>query len=213
LLGYDGDPRSKAGQESLWSFAEAILPKNDPGRLNQALMELGATVCTPRDPKCELCPVNQFCRSFREGTQASIPRPKTPTVFTDITEVSIAIHHGEKYLLRRRSSQERWAGLWDFVRFEIDHGIENNGVLRLQQSVLERTGLSVEIGSQIAEFKHGVTRYRITLKCLLAKRIKGRLHAGEEWHWVEPNEFSEYPLSVTARKLAELLARPSADPF
>lgn len=74
LLGYDGDPRSKKGQSILWGFAESILPRTKPGRLNQALMELGGSVCLPREPHCESCPVQQHCRAFRDGTQATIPR-------------------------------------------------------------------------------------------------------------------------------------------
>ena len=207
LLGYEGDPRSKDGQLALWSFAEAILPRTEPGRLNQALMELGATVCSPVEPKCEVCPVHAHCISFRDSLQSTIPRPKTRTVFTDITEVSIAIRNGSKYLVRRRAQKERWAGLWDFIRFEIDHDANKIDGPHLVATILERTGLSVELGSQIAELKHGVTRYRITLKCFTAKRIKGRLKQGEEWQWVEPTNFGEYPLSATARQLAEKLKK------
>ena len=119
LLGYAGDPRSKAGQDELWSFAEAILPKTQPGRLNQALMELGATVCSPKEPDCEHCPVHSHCRAFVEGTQAAIPQLATRPVITDVVEVSVAVRQGKKYLLRRRPPGERWAGLWDFVRFAL----------------------------------------------------------------------------------------------
>ena len=205
LLGYDDDPRSKDGQAVLWEFAEAILPTTSPGRINQALMELGASNCSPRDPKCESCPVQQHCQSFRDGTQATIPRPKAKTKFTDVTEVSIAIRNQNQYLLRRRSESERWAGLWDFIRFEIPHDRKTVDQENLVQSVLEKTGLHVDFQPQVAEWKHGVTRYRITLKCFIADRRKGRLLSQHDWKWVKPVDFDEFPLSVTARQFAQKL--------
>lgn len=209
LLGYGGDPRSKAGQDILWSFAEAVLPKTSPGRVNQALMELGATLCSPRDPKCDACPVHEYCKAFHEGKQASIPLPKARPKITETTEVSIAIHQSGKYLLRRRTVEERWAGLWDFIRFEIDDDAGPSALDVLAQSVHDRTGLNVDLGPLVVQLKHGVTRYRITLNCFAAKRIRGRLKAGEEWQWVSPTDFNQYPLSVTGRKFAEKLSRGS----
>ncbi|WP_010585017.1 A/G-specific adenine glycosylase [Schlesneria paludicola] len=202
LLGYEGDPRAREGSELLWQFAEAILPRKNPGLLNQALMELGATVCIPRNPQCDTCPVQRYCAAFRENRQESIPRPKTRTKITDITEVSIAIQQGPQFLLRRRTEKERWAGLWDFVRFEIDPGDPSNLIDFMVETVRTKTGLSIELGPQIVELKHGVTRYRITLRCFVAHRVKGRLLAREEWKWVAPESFHEFPLSVTAREFA-----------
>lgn len=205
LLNYDGDPRSKAGQELLWSFAEAILPRQQPGRLNQALMELGATICAPRDPSCSVCPVHAHCRAFLKGTQNQVPIPKTKMLITEVTEVAIAIRDRKRYLLRRRTEKERWAGLWDFVRFEFNDSDSKLNAARLIKSIQEKTGLKIELGPQIAEFKHAVTRYRITLKCFTASKTDGSLIPGGEWQWVKPTDFEGYPLSVTARSLANRL--------
>lgn len=209
LLGYDKDPRSKEGQAELWAFATAILPRKSPGQINQALMELGASHCGPAAPECDACPVHQHCRACREGTQATIPLPKAKIELTDVTEVSIAVRDRNRYLLRKRTTDERWAGLWDFVRFEIPHGTRSIDIPNILNSISERTGLTVELGPQVAEWKHGVTRYRITLKCFTADRLDGRLASEQEWKWVKPNEFSEFPLSVTARKFAKKLQKPA----
>ena len=203
LLGYADDPRSKAGQAELWSFAEAILPKTQPGRLNQALMELGASVCSPKEPSCEHCPVHSHCRAFIEGIQTTIPLRATRPTITDVVEVSVAVRQGKKYLLRRRPPGERWAGLWDFVRFALDDSITS---ARVVAAVREYTSLKVELGPQLAELKHGVTRYRITLKCFTAEAVSGELRTDGEWQWVSSKNFGDYPLSVTGRKFAKLLA-------
>lgn len=218
LLGYDGDPRSKAGQEVLWSFAEAVLPKTQPGRFNQALMELGATICSPKAPRCQDCPVQTHCRAFQEGTQARIPRPATRPVITEVVEVSLAIQRGEQYLLRRCPAGERWAGLWDFVRFPLDEKLVAKAASRAsllhEQIVLtarDRSGLNIVLGPQLAELKHSVTRYRITLKCFTATAVTGKLLSDGEWLWVSPTDFDNYPLSVTGRKFAKLLAGDGND--
>jgi A/G-specific adenine glycosylase len=221
LLGYDGDPRSSAGQRVLWAFAGAVLPKSQPGRFNQALMELGATVCSPKEPGCQWCPVSGFCAAFRDQTQAVIPRLARRAEITDVTEASVAVRRNGSYLLRRRTPGERWAGLWDFVRFELATPIPTpiptpapnstpqspaGDLSHIADAVNRLTGLRVDPGPQLAELKHSVTRYRITLKCFTAEAVSGTLRTGEEWEWVKPAKFDGYPLSVTGRKFAKLLA-------
>ncbi len=224
LLGYAGDPRSKDGQAQLWSFAEAILPKTQPGRMNLALMELGATVCSPKEPNCDHCPVHAYCRAFVEGTQAAIPQRATRPTITDVVEVSVAVRRGRKYLLRRRPPEERWAGLWDFVRFALPRRMGTPARLAVDRNskeatkdgqecpssdivaaVRDHTSLKIELGPQLAELKHGVTRYRITLKCFTAEAVSGELRTDAEWQWVSSKDFGDYPLSVTGRKFAKLL--------
>lgn len=225
LLGMADDPRAKAGQEQLWSFAEAILPQTRPGRFNQALMELGASVCSPKEPDCEHCPVHAHCRAFAEGTQATIPRQATRPAITEVVEISVAVRRGKKYLLRRRPLGERWAGLWDFVRFALPGGMgtpahsvldrDSNAAMSdgrecLSSDIIavvrEQTGLKVELGPQLAELKHSVTRYRITLKCFRAESVSGEPHSEDVWAWVSSKNFGDYPLSVTGRAFAKLLA-------
>ncbi len=211
LLGYDGNPRSSEGQRVLWSFAEAVLPKSQPGRFNQALMELGASVCSPKSPDCERCPVSGWCGAFRDQTQATIPRLAKRAEITAVTEASVAVRRNGSYLLRRRTPGERWAGLWDFVRFELATAkptvsVTADDVPQIIAAVYRQTGLRVDLGPQLAELKHAVTRYRITLKCFTAEKVSGTLRTGEEWQWVKAAKFGEYPLSVTGRKFAKLLA-------
>jgi A/G-specific adenine glycosylase len=207
LLAFDGDPRRSAGQKVLWQFAEIILPRKHPGRFNQALMDLGAMVCTPSDPQCPSCPVQRWCRAFREGRVSEIPRPARRLAATDVTAYAVAVRRRGAYLLRRYRPGERWGGLWDFPRFETETAsdIPSDVERRLVQRVREETGLAVRLGPQLARFRHSVTRFRITLYCFAADVLGGRLRRGEEWAWVPPARHEDYPLSVTARKLADRL--------
>lgn len=142
LMGFEGDPRSSAGQKLLWQFAEMVVPKKSPGEFNQALMDLGATVCRPAAPDCKTCPVKTTCLALANGTVDTIPQPKVRPVITPVTEVSVALQHKQKYLLRLRPEGERWAGLWDFVRFEIENSTGASVIFRGKggSKVVEKSG-------------------------------------------------------------------------
>ncbi|HUQ70212.1 MAG TPA: NUDIX domain-containing protein, partial [Planctomycetaceae bacterium] len=174
-----------------------------PAVINQALMDLGATVCTPNEPNCERCPVSQWCLAFAASKQRDIPRPAKRIELTDVIEATVAVRHRGRYLLRRRPHGERWAGLWDFPRYAVAEVEPLSRTLVAQ--ILEQTGIGIALGEQLAEFKHGVTRYRITLRCFHAERQSGRLRGDVELQWASPDEFAALALSVTGRKFAKLL--------
>ncbi|MCA9077720.1 MAG: A/G-specific adenine glycosylase [Planctomycetaceae bacterium] len=206
LLGYDGDPRSTQGQRLLWDFAERLVPRGRPGDFNQALMDLGATVCTPTEPACPTCPVRSCCQAYSQGRQHEIPRLTKRVAMTEVTEASIAIHKRGMYLLRQRGDNERWAGMWDFPRFEIDDDLSPKTLKRLIDDVHGLTGIWFRDPHPVKTIKHTVTRYLITLRCLVADFDSGRLHKnGRPLKWVRPNEFNDYALSVTGRKFAKSL--------
>ena len=226
LLAYRGDPRATAGQRVLWDFAARIVAPVEAGRFNQALMELGGTVCTVRDPACGRCPVSRWCGAFAEGSQAEIPPPKVRPKITDVTEATVAVRRTDgAVLLRRRGADERWAGLWDFPRFEppaaltadlppVDAkrpaltGMAETGPLRdwLADAVADQTGVQCAVGEPSREIRHGVTRFRIRLLCCEARRTGGRLKRGEELRWVSLRELTDVPLSKTGRQFAGSLA-------
>lgn len=219
LLGYRCDPRSAAGQELLWTFAERILPHVEPGRLNHALMDLGATICTPRAPNCEHCPLIRECTAFRDGTQDEIPRAKARIEPTDLVEAAVVVRRGNSILLMQRPAGVWWAGLWDFPRFAVDlpdrKSSRNLKLISLpaaakrslERTVGEHIGLEIELGNIIAEMKHTVTRYRIRLTCVEAEYLRGELPSGVPMQWVAPARLGELALSTTGRRLAELLQR------
>jgi A/G-specific adenine glycosylase len=208
LAGYRGDVSSTAGQKLLWQAAEQVLPKSRSGAFNQSLMELGSGVCTPRAPKCEQCPIAELCVTRELGLQDVVPAPKRKPVFEELTYVAVVVHSGEQVLVRRCQPGERWAGLWDFARFVLDPDVdEQNLEQHLADQVLSLTGVKTAIGEQFATLKHGVTRFKITLKCFeatCASRSKNRVDP-EQMRWVSPAELSDLPLSTTARKIAKLV--------
>ncbi len=220
LLGEDRELKGTAAQNSLWDFAAFLvgappagrslqpLDGFTPGAINQALMDVGATVCTPASPKCPACPVARWCAALAGNRQHEIPRLAGRPVLTDLEDATVAIVNEGRCLLRRRPPGERWAGLWDFPRYTVPVGESLAAVVT--QGVLQQTGLRIAMGPQVAEFKHGVTRYRITLRCFQATICAGRLLPEADACWVGRDEFHAYALSVTGRKFARWLqAEPS----
>ncbi len=208
LIAYDGQTTTAEGQRLLWQVAEELLPRRAPGTLNQALMELGSQVCTPREPACHACPAATLCAARAENLQDVLPQPKPKTTFTALREAAVVIHRRGKVLILKYGDGGRWAGLWDFPRF----GIESCRPATIRRELVDRveelTGTLIEPTEHLTTIKHGVTRYRITLDCHAARYISGRTNSRQctPLRWVKLAELDAYPLSTTGRKIGQLVA-------
>ena len=203
LTAFEGDPATAAGQKQLWSIAEQILPAKGCGAFNQALMELGSEVCTAKVAGLRPLPGGRAVRGRRRGLVEQIPRPARRTNYEDVTEVAVVVRDRGRVLLRQCQQGERWAGLWDFPRFAAN----GHGTLAEQIALrtFELTGVEVAPGEQLATFKHGVTRFRITLHCYAAARRSSARRVTTTARWVALAVLPEYPLSTTGRKISQLL--------
>jgi A/G-specific adenine glycosylase len=219
LSAYRDDPTSAAGQLMLWSLADAVLPRRESGRFNQALMELGSEVCVGRTPHCEACPVAALCQANLQGLQQEIPLKKVKPRLEVVHEAAVLVRRRGRVLLLRWPEGRRWAGLWDFPRFPL-HKTATGGratcerripaALRreLVDNVRQLTGLIVSPGEHFKTITHGVTRFRITLDCYLAEYVSSdkSVLSPLETRWLHPSELDGYPLSSTGRRLARSAA-------
>lgn len=228
LLAWDQPLSRSASQTALWDFAGRLVSEDQPGGFNQALMDLGSRVCTPAEPDCAACPVQVHCRAYQQGQQLELPvtpprRPPTP-----VTHWCVVLQQGERVLLVRYPPGERWAGLWDFPRWE------NNDIphapfparQRSQASLFpqelpgselfptieadfeQRFGTTIRLTRPLATIKHAVTRYSVTLVCLEATcRSRSLKQGAAEQQWATPTDLASLPLSTTGRKIANLLSR------
>src|SRR5690606_25388763 len=202
-------PLRAAGQRYLWQVAEEILPQRDVSPFNQALMELGSLICTPRDPKCPTCPVANLCHAHRLGTVHDLLPTVRKKTYTDVREVAVIVTRRDRVLVRQCGPTERWSGLWDFPRFPLETAagdIADKAAVR--KRLYEMTAIEAGRLHHLTTIKHGVTRYRITLDCYLGEYEQGKIiPAGEGLlEWVPRGALGELPLSTTGRKLAKLLA-------
>ncbi|MGL6095576.1 MAG: A/G-specific adenine glycosylase, partial [Fimbriiglobus sp.] len=120
LFGNRDDPRAGPGQKWVWKAAEAVLPSARVGDFNQAVMELGALVCTPANPGCGGCPLNRVCVANRHGLQADIPPKPVAKIPVAVAEVAVVIRDpvGRVLLCRRRPDATRWADMWEVPHAE-----------------------------------------------------------------------------------------------
>ena len=196
------DPRAGAGHKWVWAAAAAVLPTQRIGDFNQALMELGATVCTPAAPRCAECPVAKWCEANRLGLQAAIPpRPKAK-VLTAVAEVGVILHDADAVcLFQRRPDAARWAGMWETPHGEVAEGetLEQAAT----RMVLELTGFACDLGEEVATVRHGVTRYAIRLTGFTATPRGGAFRPGHYTHHraVPVAELADYPMSTSQRQL------------
>jgi len=210
LLLLESDPRQAASQQKLWDFSAQLLPKSNVGQFNQALMELGSEICTPRSPSCDDCPVAELCPTFARGWQDRIPVAKEKKVYEDVVEAALVISSPDdrqQVLLRRCGPTERWAGLWDFPRFAVT--AEDEMRVQNELTTLMRTTarLKVKPLQLLARIKHGVTRYRITLLCYRGEFLSpADQQLPIDWQWVTQSELHSFPLSSTGRRISKMFS-------
>jgi A/G-specific adenine glycosylase len=173
LFGSRDDPRRGPGQRWLWQTAEELLPQTHVGDFNQALMELGALVCTPIAPQCARCPLADVCVAHRLGLQEQIPtKPESPQT-TEVHESAIVLRRGDEvFLAQRPETASRWANLWEFPHGPLTPGETHEQAA--QRLVLELTGMKAALGSELLRLRHGVTRFRITMVCFEATYLGGQ---------------------------------------
>ena len=212
LFGYSGDPRVGEGQKWVWAAAESLLPTKRVGDFNQALMELGALVCTPTSPACAKCPLALNCIANRDGLQHAIPPKKAPKVIEEVHEAAVVICDRGKVLLGRRPADAaRWQNMWEVPHAEVTISRTRNRRMEERAAAVriakELTGLDVAIGDEICTIRHSVTRYAISMTCLAAKRVRGRVRSKfyAELKWVALADLANYPVSSPQRKLMAAL--------
>jgi A/G-specific adenine glycosylase len=205
VLGVRQDPKKGTTQRFLWDAAARLLPRKRVGQFNQALMELGALVCTPTKPDCAVCPLAHDCCAHRDNLQELIPLRGKKEKTTEVREVALVLRRAGKVLLAKRPPTGRWADLWEFPHIELEPGETTiEGATRL----LAELGIHADLGEEIITLKHAVTRFRITMVCMEAKYRNGRFRVGihARTKWLTPDQLAQYPVSSPQRSLAHAVA-------
>ncbi len=207
LFAMRDDPRRGAGQRWLWQTAEALLPERDVGDFNQALMELGALVCTPT-PRCDKCPLAELCETRRLGLQAEIPLRVVPPEIVEVREAAVVVRRGRRVLLVQRPSVGRWANLWEFPHGPLKEGEAwEEAASRL---LAELTGIDADLGDELMTVRHGVTHHRIDMRCFEAAYQAGKVRSTfyARGRWVSLEALADFPVSAPQRRLARMLTAP-----
>lgn len=196
------DPKSGAARKRLLAAAEALLDPDRPGDSNQALMELGATLCSPKRPKCLLCPLAPGCLAAREGDPERYPAPRAkrdPEQHRLL--VAVVEREGGVLLFRRPEDSTLLAGTWELPWVSLSaNGVEAEGAP--EAGLAARYGGRWALGPRLAQVRHGIT-YRDIEADVHRARVSGRLGgvSGGEKGWFDESGRGELPLSSLVGKV------------
>jgi A/G-specific adenine glycosylase len=200
------DVTQTATQHHLWRLAADLVPQERPGDYNQALMELGQTLCLPQKPRCLLCPLADFCLARQRGTQLERPHkpPRQRTPHYDVV-AGIIWQNGmgvaEKFLIAQRPLDGLLGGLWEFPGGKQEAG--ESLPAALEREIEEELALQIQVGEHLISVKHAYTHFRITLHAFHATHVGGSpQHLGVADHaWVTLADLDRYAFAVTDRKI------------
>ncbi len=203
-----GDPRREPLRGRLWSLAAELVEHDHPGDVNQALMELGAVVCTPRAPRCGDCPLATRCEAHAAGVAERYPeRAPAPAPRRVVMAASVVSRAGRLLVVRAPTRARWWAGLWHFPFAEVE-GAEAPAAAAARAAVGE-LGRRVPEGLPLLRLRHVVTRHRVTLHVLgfrLAPGASGGVRRrGRAWR--RPAELMELAMPAPHREVVLELAR------
>lgn len=199
------DARSPSGERHLWELARQNLPIGRAGEYNQAIMDLGSLLCTPKSPDCPNCPAEDSCQARALGIQAQRPvlLPKAPTPHHQVT--AAVITRNGCVLIACRPPHGLLGGLWEFPGGKQQEGEDLASCLR--REIREELGVEIEVGELLGVYRHAYTHFRITLhafRCLLLRGEPQSIQVAD-LRWVRLEELSQFPMGKIDRKISQRL--------
>jgi A/G-specific adenine glycosylase len=193
-FGVAGFPGDKPVETKLWQLAESLLPQKDIELYTQALMDLGATLCTRGKPRCNACPMRGECVALREDRVAELPTPKPRKALPERETVMLILRHGPDILLEKRPSRGIWGGMWSLPE------IEPQAVLDV--ALQARYGVHALRAQKLPDLRHSFTHFRLTIHPLLIDVSKP---ASGGPIWLDLDSASEAALPTPVRTLIEMV--------
>ncbi len=195
------NPKEKKTSAQLWQLAEELVQNSKfaCSHLNQSLMELGALICTPRNPQCLICPVKKLCVAFKENRTEELPNLGKRVATTERRFAAFVIEHNGNFLVRQRPAGIVNAHLWEFPN------VEMNGKTDAKDIFKTVFGFAPPEIQPLHTIKHSITRYRITLDAYHVRLNK--LPAKQNGIWLKPAQLSALAFSSAHKKLASFAAK------
>jgi len=190
---------SSIGEKMLWDYARKNLPKGKAGDYNQALMDLGATICLPKNPRCLLCPLTDMCEARKNGTQEQRPvlKPKKQ-VPHHVHAAGVIVKRG-RVLLSQRPDGGLLAGMWEFPKARV----EGNPAKDLTKVLFSEYKLKVKKKEPVGVVQHAYTHFKVTVHAFWCEA--GSIPKNKKLKWVKISELDDYPMGKVDRQIARKL--------
>jgi A/G-specific adenine glycosylase len=194
-----------AGENLLWDWAEKQLCRGQAGDYNQALMDLGATICIPKKPRCLICPLMQICQARQNGTQNLRPVKSPKKAVPHYLQAAGVITQDDSVLLAKRPSEGLLGGMWEFPNGRIS-GDPRAGLaqaLKIGYGLRLSRNQGTQHREPFAVVEHGYTHFSVSeyvYRCELASQPEA-----ENLRWVPLKDLDEYPMGKIDRQIADLL--------
>ena len=205
-LGISSDVRQSSTQKFIQSVVDTWIDPTQPGAFNQAMMELGATVCTPHKPECNRCPLSDHCVAFHTLKVDILPYKSSKAPIPEHAIVVGIIRNAQgQLLISKRPANKMLGGLWEFPggKMEADETPEQ----ALHREVWEELGIRVQILRELKTLRHTYSHFKIQLKAYLCLHTEGtpQAHSSDDIRWIQKSEVLQYPFPKANRLLTQAL--------
>ncbi|TAJ97067.1 MAG: A/G-specific adenine glycosylase [Candidatus Manganitrophaceae bacterium] len=204
------DPKKKETEKQLWQFSEKLLPRKEPDHYTQAIMDLGATICTPAEPRCPLCPVRNQCKAFEKGVQGRLPMKALGKRVPERDYVAGVLFRGKRVLIRRRPAKGLLGGLWEFPGGQVDLDGKGRSVeKKITEALRKEIPWRVDQWSPWGKVKHTFTHFKMTLHVYSGRSGERQGQNTDEQKWVDVEALSDYAFSSAHQKILLKLKEPT----
>ena len=185
--------------------ADLLLDHSEPGIFNQAMMELGATVCRPQSPTCIICPVNTVCRAFQTVRQEELPVRRKRKPLPEFHIVAGVVHKADRILITQRKPEGLLGGLWEFPGGKVQ--LKENAKQACSRMIREETNLLVESVEYLTRVKHAYTHFKIVMDVFHCHYQSGEvvLNEAADYRWITADQIDQFPFPRSNHKFIPLL--------
>jgi A/G-specific adenine glycosylase len=196
-----GKPLRGKTEGLLWQISESLIPKGFSNPFNQALMDLGSMLCTPKDPQCPRCPLHRFCKGRASGEPERFPTKRLKRSVPHVESVSAVIKKDGKFFLKQRPLKGLLGGLWEFPNWRIEGKQRSRLRSRLRNTIKKEMEMNVEVKEFIGVFHQTYSHFKLTLHVFYCQHLNGK----GKGKWVPIRNLPLLPMSKIHRRIAQVI--------
>ncbi len=207
VLPYTRPVNTPAAEKELQLTARSLLPAGNAGDHNQAVMELGALVCLPRNPRCMDCPLTGICAAFSENRQSDLPVMKEKAPGPHLVVTAGILSRNGRVLIAKRPSSGLLGGLWEFPGGKVEAG--ETHAAALARELQEELGIQASVAGLLGTYRHAYTHFSVTLHAyhVCARELEINPLQPSEVRWVSTAELADYPMGKIDRMISRDLLK------